>query len=81
MLQVIEGTARLHGCTADGKWSEQAYIPTVNDAKVVSIVEEAAGKLARVDRWQRMAEPSMAAEDFGFLAGQTKPLLCHREAW
>ena len=75
MLQVIEGTARLHGCTADVKWSEQAYIPTVNDPKVVSIVEEAAGKLVGVDRWQRMAEPSMAAEDFGFLAGQIKSSL------
>ena len=74
-LQVVEGTAKLHGCTADVKWSDQAYIPTVNDPKVVSMVEEAAGKLVGVDRWQRMAEPSMAAEDFGFLAGRTKSSL------
>ena len=66
---MIEGTAKLHGCTAEVKWSEQAYIPTVNDAKLVSVVEEAAVKLAGADRWQRMAEPTMAAEDFGFLAG------------
>ena len=69
-MQVIEGTAKLHGCTADVKWSEQAYIPTVNDAKMVSVVEEAARKLVGVDRWQRLAEPTMAGEDFGFLAGR-----------
>ena len=67
--QVIEGTAKLHSCTADLKWSEQAYIPTVNDARVVARVEEAARKLVGAARWQRMAEPTMAAEDFGFLAG------------
>jgi len=66
---VIEGTAKLHGCTAELKWSDQAYIPTVNDAKLVSLVEEAAGKLVGVDRWHRLAEPTMAAEDFSFLAG------------
>ena len=68
-LQVIEGTAKLHGCIAELKWSDQAYIPTVNDAKLVSLVEEAAGKLVGIDRWHRLAEPTMAAEDFGFLAG------------
>ena len=67
--QVIEGTARLHGCTADLKWSEQAYIPTINDGRMVAMVEAAAQKLVGAARWQRMAEPTMAAEDFGFLAG------------
>lgn len=79
VLQVIEGTAKLHGCTADVKWSDQAYIPTVNDPKVVTMVEEAAEKLAGAQMWQRMAEPSMAAEDFGFLAGQTKSSLMPQE--
>ena len=69
--QVIEGTAKLHGCTADLKWSAEAYIPTVNDGRVVAIVEEAAQKLVGASRWQRLAEPTMAAEDFGFLAGTT----------
>ncbi len=82
-MQVVEGTAKLHGCTADVKWSEQAYIPTVNDAKMVSVVEEAARKLVGVDRWQRLAEPTMAGEDFGFLAGravtQVAPLGCLTE--
>ena len=67
--QVIEGTARLHGCTAELKWSEQAYIPTINDGRMVAMVEAAAQKLVGSARWQRMAEPTMAAEDFGFLAG------------
>lgn len=69
VMQVIEGTAKLHGCTAELKWSDEAYIPTVNDAKLVSMVEEAAGKLVGAQRWQRLAEPTMAAEDFSFLAG------------
>lgn len=77
MVQVIEGTAKLHGCTAEVKWSAQAYIPTVNDAKMVSVVEEAATKLVGADRWQRLAEPTMAGEDFGFLAGRQKPHSCH----
>ncbi|CAL5224261.1 g6919 [Coccomyxa viridis] len=68
VTEVIEGTAKLHGCTAEVKWSAQAYIPTVNDAKMVSVVEEAATKLVGADRWQRLAEPTMAGEDFGFLA-------------
>ena len=65
----LRGTARLHGCTADLKWSEQAYIPTINDGRMVAMVEAAAQKLVGAARWQRMAEPTMAAEDFGFLAG------------
>ena len=69
ILQVIGCTAKLHGCSAELKWSDQAYIPTVNDAKLVSLVEEAAGKLVGIDRWHRLAEPTMAAEDFSFLAG------------
>ena len=72
--QVIEGTAKLHGCTADLKWSEQAYIPTVNDKRMVAMVEAAAQKLVGGARWQRMAEPTMAAEDFGFLAGAASAL-------
>lgn len=68
-MQIIEGTAKLHGATAEVKWSEQAYIPTVNDAKLVSVVEAAAGKLVGAERFERLAEPTMAAEDFSFLAG------------
>ena len=72
--QVIEGTAKLHGCTADLKWSEQAYIPTINDKRMVAMVEAAAQKLVGSARWQRMVEPTMAAEDFGFLAGAASAL-------
>ena len=67
--QIITGTARLHGCTAEVEWSAQAYGPTVNDPALVSLVEEAAGQLVGPARWQRLAEPTMAAEDFSFLAG------------
>jgi metal-dependent amidase/aminoacylase/carboxypeptidase family protein len=68
-VQIIVGTAQLHGCTAEVEWSAQAYGPTVNDPELVSLVEGAAKKLAGAPRWQRLAEPTMAAEDFSFLAG------------
>ena len=75
MQQVIEGTAKLHGCNASVVWSDIAYGPTVNAAPLVSLVEAAAGQLgvttAGQPRWQRLAEPTMGAEDFSFLAGAT----------
>jgi metal-dependent amidase/aminoacylase/carboxypeptidase family protein len=79
MLQVIEGTAKLHGCNASVVWSDIPYGPTVNAAPLVSLVEAAAGRLgvsaAGQPRWQRLAEPTMGAEDFSFLAGAAQPPL------
>ena len=69
IVQVIEGTAELHGCTASVRWSEQAYGPTVNAPELVSLLEGVAGQLVGSDRWHRLPEPTMAAEDFSFLAG------------
>lgn len=68
-MQVIEGTAEIHGCTANVRWSEQAYGPTVNAPDLVTLVEGVAGQLVGAGRWQRLPEPTMAAEDFSFLAG------------
>ena len=72
-MQVIVGTAKLHGCNASVRWSDVAYIPTVNSPPLVSLVEAAAGRLGATAsgaaRWRRQLEPTMAAEDFGFLAG------------
>ena len=69
VMQVIEGTAEIHGCTANVRWSEQAYGPTVNAPELVTLVEGVAGQLVGAGRWQRLPEPTMAAEDFSFLAG------------
>ena len=84
--QIITVTALLHGCTATVDWSEQAYPPTVNAAPLVSMVEEVAGKLVGDGEgggklvWQRIVEPSMAAEDFSFLAGiWVSPCLFRRQ--
>ena len=85
--QVITGTAALHGCAASVDWSEQAYPPTVNAAPLVALVEEVAGKLGGSGAgeaavklaWQRIVEPSMAAEDFSFLACELLPVLALQE--
>ena len=68
-MQVIRGTAQVHGCKAEVRWSEQAYGATVNDPEIVGLVEGVAEQLVGASRWQRLLEPTMAAEDFSFLAG------------
>lgn len=67
---MIQGSAQLHGCTASVAWSEQAYGPTVNAPEMVALVEGVARQLVGSSRWQRLLEPTMAAEDFSFLAGE-----------
>ncbi|BDA48415.1 IAA-amino acid hydrolase ILR1-like 5 [Coccomyxa sp. Obi] len=68
ITQVITGTAEVHGCKAEVRWSEQAYGATVNAPEMVGLVEGAAKQLVGASRWQRLPEPTMAAEDFSFLA-------------
>ncbi len=75
LAQVITGTAEVHGCKAEVRWSEQAYGATVNAPEMVGLVEGAAKQLVGASRWQRLPEPTMAAEDFSFLAGVHPPPL------
>ncbi|KAK9815946.1 hypothetical protein WJX72_012465 [[Myrmecia] bisecta] len=64
----IQSTVGLYGCNATVQWSPQPYGPTVNDPQLVSLVESVAIQLLGPAHFRRLAEPSMAAEDFSFLA-------------
>ncbi|KAK9797378.1 hypothetical protein WJX73_007694 [Symbiochloris irregularis] len=66
--EVIEGTASAHGCRAELSWSAQAYGPTVNAKDMVDVVLRAGQSLIDAERVQALEEPTMAAEDFSFLA-------------
>ncbi len=61
--------ATAYGCKLSIKWSDIAYIPTVNSPEMVDQLERVAHRLVGKSGFGRMAEPSMAAEDFSFLAG------------
>lgn len=64
--EVIKQTAALHGCSAANiSWQRRPYPPVVNDAKMADLVADVAGRLAKFE-W--LDEPSMAAEDFSFMA-------------
>ena len=75
VFQVMTKAADMHGCTVEVTWRDPPYIPTVNNLDMVSFVEEAAKGLVGEDRWQRLAVPTMAAEDFGFMARAPLTLL------
>ena len=66
----MEGVAAAHGCKAEVQWSDQAYGPTVNSQKVVDLVQTAAEGLVGPKKFILLDEPSMAGEDFSFLAGK-----------
>jgi len=67
--QVISSTAEAHGCTAALRWGDVAYGPTVNAPAMVARVQAAAQALGDRADFLRMEAPTMAAEDFGFMAG------------
>lgn len=58
----------MHGCTVEVTWRDPPYPPTINNLEMADVVEEAAKGLVGEDRWQRLAAPTMAAEDFSFMA-------------
>ena len=68
-MQVIQGLATAHGCKAEVKWSDQAYGPTVNNKEMVQVVQDAATELVGPEHVEILEEPTMAGEDFSFLAG------------
>ena len=75
-MQVIESVAAVHGCTVAFRWSDQAYGPTVNSREVVDIVQKAGAGLLGQERVTLLEEPTMAAEDFSFLAGGSRAAGC-----
>lgn len=68
--QVVEALATAHGCKTEIEWMKIPYIPLVNDAKMVDLVERVAQRFGEPrGKWERLVEPSMAGEDFAFFAG------------
>ena len=67
--QVITAVAEAHGCTAELRWGDVAYPATVNARPMVAHVEAAVRVLGSRVQWLAMEEPTMAAEDFSFMAG------------
>ena len=65
--------ADMHGCTVEVSWRDPPYPPTINNLEMVGFVEEAAKGLVGEGGWQPMAVPTMAAEDFGFMARASQP--------
>ena len=68
--QVISATAEAHGCTTELQWGDTAYGPTINAREMVAHVEAAALSMGQRATWLHMEEPTMAAEDFSFIAGR-----------
>lgn len=80
---VVSGVARAHRCEAAVEWEEQPYAPTVNDAPAERALSEVVERLGRSEAsestatstgitYERAEEPTMAAEDFGFMASATR---------
>jgi len=82
VAEVIEGTAATYGCAVDIEWSPCPYGPTVNEASATALAAHVAQQVAAASDSSSsgggggmpavtaaaLAEPSLAAEDFGFYA-------------
>ena len=66
--QVVQQISAAHRCNGSVGWKEREYGATRNDASLVNLVEAAAGGISGA-RWLRLEAPTMAAEDFSFMAG------------
>lgn len=77
-MQVVRGTARIHGCSASIAYPQTTYPPTVNDGQLLAMVGKVAEELVGAENWQIAEGPSMAAEDFAWLASTPtcSPNLC-----
>lgn len=83
--EVVASVARTHRCEAQVEWEAQPYGPTSNDAAAELALSRVVARLGsgggRSDggndsstngiAYERALEPTMAAEDFGFLASAT----------
>lgn len=66
---MVTSIAASYGCSAKIQWADIPYIPTVNAREMVEELEEVVGILVGKSHFVHLDEPSMAAEDFSFLAG------------
>lgn len=68
IAEVGAATARAHRCSFAIEWEPQPYAPTVNDGATVALVAATVGAMGGGVAWRDLPEPTMAAEDFGFMA-------------
>ena len=66
MVEISEGTARMHGATATVSY-QNAYPATINSAAETDIAIRAAQAVVGQDKVSWDSEPSMAAEDFSYM--------------
>lgn len=85
--EVVSNVAWTHRCEATVEWEAQPYGPTSNDAGAELALSEVVARLGSGENegiqgkeasqirskitYERALEPTMAAEDFGFLASAT----------
>ena len=60
--------AAAHRCPFTIQWEPQPYAPTINDAAAVAMVAGVVGEMGGGVSYADLPEPTMAAEDFGFMA-------------
>jgi IAA-amino acid hydrolase len=66
---VIESTVQVHKCTIEAfTYSPDYYPVTINDPILFTEFSQHVGSMVSREKTVRQVEPSMAAEDFGFLA-------------
>lgn len=71
LIEIIETTARAHGCAARVRWTE-GYPATVNDASLAARVLELARGAFGTERVSVTPSPTMGGEDFAYY-GQHVP--------
>lgn len=70
LLQVVEATTTMYGCSSVITWNPIAYIPVVNDPGMVARVQKVAGQLTGVKNVELLDRPTFMAEDMAFFNGK-----------
>ena len=70
LLQVVETTTTMYGCSSVITWNPIAYIPVINDPGMVASVQKVAGQLSGVKDVDLLDRPTFMAEDMAFFNGK-----------
>ena len=66
--EIVETTAKVHGCNVTITYSPDFYPPTVNDPQLYDSFAKHVGALVSEEGTVREVEPTMGGEDFSFVA-------------
>jgi IAA-amino acid hydrolase len=66
--KIVRSTANMYDCTVEMDWSPDFYPPTHNDPLLFESFSREVGDLVSSDEKLQDVEPTMGAEDFGFLS-------------